>query len=102
MPNDHDPRVPSLPSDKRNIIDAFLREIRTPATVVPGTRGRLLFALDATASRQPTWDSACQLQADMFREAAASAGSTSSSSITAVVTNAGPRSGCRSPSGSAR
>jgi len=33
-------------------------------------RGRLLFALDATMSRQPTWDMACQLQADMFREAA--------------------------------
>jgi hypothetical protein len=29
----------------------------------------LIFALDATASRQPTWDTACQLQADMFREA---------------------------------
>ena len=74
MPNDHDPSVPSLPSDKRNVIDAFLREIRTPATVVPGTRGRLLFALDATASRQPTWDSACRLQANMFREAAAIGG----------------------------
>ena len=28
---------------------------------------RLIFALDATASRQPTWDTACQLQAEMFR-----------------------------------
>jgi hypothetical protein len=74
MSNDHDPGVPSLPCDKRNVVDAFLREIRTPATVVPGTRGRLLFALDATASRQPTWDSACRLQADMFREAAAIGG----------------------------
>ena len=66
MPNDHDLSIPSLPSDKRNAIDTFLREIRTSGTVVPGTRGRLLFALDATASRQPTWDSACRLQADMF------------------------------------
>ena len=33
-------------------------------------RGRLIFALDATASRQPTWDTACQLQAEMFREVA--------------------------------
>ena len=32
--------------------------------------GRLVFALDATMSRQPTWDIACTLQADMFREAA--------------------------------
>ena len=30
-----------------------------------------MFALDATMSRQPTWDMACTLQADMFREAAA-------------------------------
>jgi hypothetical protein len=72
MPNDHDPGVPSLASDKRNVIDAFLREIRTPASVV--TRGRLLFALDATASRQPTWDTACKLQGDMFREAQAIGG----------------------------
>ena len=26
-----------------------------------------MFAIDATASRQPTWDLACELQADMFR-----------------------------------
>ncbi len=44
-----------------------------PATA-PGQRGRLIFALDATMSRQPTWDTACQLQADMFREAAAIGG----------------------------
>lgn len=31
-------------------------------------RGRLIFALDATASRQPTWDRACHLQAEMFME----------------------------------
>ena len=28
-----------------------------------------MFALDATMSRQPTWDQACQIQADMFKEA---------------------------------
>jgi hypothetical protein len=27
---------------------------------------RLLFAIDATASRQPTWDTACHLQREMF------------------------------------
>ena len=31
-----------------------------------GGRGRLLFALDATMSRQPTWDLACSLQSQMF------------------------------------
>ena len=33
-------------------------------------RGRLIFALDATMSRQPTWDTALRLQAEMFEEAA--------------------------------
>lgn len=43
----------------------FLREAaRTPVAAKPS--GRLIFALDATASRQPTWDQACQLQGDMF------------------------------------
>lgn len=47
----------------------FLRQVaKTPATSTP--RGRLIFALDATASRQPTWDRACQLQGDMFAAAA--------------------------------
>ncbi len=31
--------------------------------------GRLVFALDATMSRQPTWDSACEIQAEMFKAA---------------------------------
>jgi hypothetical protein len=39
-----------------------------PAATVDG-RGRLIFALDATMSRQPTWDSAMKLQAEMFDEA---------------------------------
>jgi hypothetical protein len=34
------------------------------------SRGRLIFALDATASRQPAWDLACQLQSEMFAEVA--------------------------------
>jgi hypothetical protein len=32
-------------------------------------RPRLVFALDATGSRQPTWDNACELQASMFAAA---------------------------------
>lgn len=32
-------------------------------------RPRLIFVLDATASRQPTWDKACELQASMFAAA---------------------------------
>ena len=59
----------------RSEIDAFLAHVKGLApTVAAGRRGRLLFALDATMSRQPTWDTACRLQADMFREAAAIGG----------------------------
>jgi hypothetical protein len=71
----HDPtqsrapdRVP--PASSRAEIDAFLTRVSTLGPAVKaGRRGRLVFALDATMSRQPTWDQACVLQADMFREA---------------------------------
>jgi hypothetical protein len=39
-----------------------------------GGRGRIIFALDATASREQTWDTACKLQAEMFREVATAGG----------------------------
>jgi hypothetical protein len=56
-------------------IDAFLNRVKSLGSVTePGRRGRLIFALDATMSRQPTWDTACRLQADMFGEAAAVGG----------------------------
>jgi hypothetical protein len=58
-------------------IDAFLNSVKglgPAAAAEPGQRGRLIFALDATMSRQPTWDSACKLQGEMFREAAAVGG----------------------------
>jgi len=54
-------------------IAAFVETAKqTPAPGASG-RGRLIFALDATMSRQPTWDLAQSLQAKMF-EAAASLG----------------------------
>ena len=56
-------------------IDAFLQRARTLAPpLAPGERGRLIFAMDATMSRQPTWDTACRLQGEMFREAASIGG----------------------------
>src|SRR4051794_25474889 len=63
-------RPPAGPTASRAEIDAFLTRARTLARpTAPGQRGRLIFALDATMSRQPTWDTACRLQADMFKEA---------------------------------
>ncbi len=56
-------------------IDAFVKRARTLAPPVEaGKRGRLIFALDATMSRQPTWDTACRLQGEMFRETASVGG----------------------------
>ncbi|MCC6890739.1 MAG: VWA domain-containing protein [Hyphomicrobiales bacterium] len=63
------------PASSRGEIDAFLSKVKSLGpTVRVGQRGRLIFALDATMSRQPLWDTACKLQADMFREAAAIGG----------------------------
>jgi hypothetical protein len=50
-----------------DVVDRFLAE----QAVSSSRRGTLIFALDATASREETWDAACQLQAEMFREVAA-------------------------------
>ena len=60
-------KAPSSGSSRRDI-DAFLSRVKTAPAVATG-RGRLIFALDATMSRQPTWDAACKLQAEMFEEA---------------------------------
>lgn len=59
---------------RRAEIDAFLERARALGPRAGGGRGRLVFALDATMSRQPTWDLACKLQAEMFDEAAVAGG----------------------------
>ncbi|BCW89008.1 hypothetical protein sos41_21630 [Alphaproteobacteria bacterium SO-S41] len=52
-------------------VAAFLEQLaKVPAPLTGGTAGRLIFALDATMSRQPTWDIASKLQAEMFDAAA--------------------------------
>lgn len=59
----------------RHEIDTFLRKVaETPAVKPAGRRGRLIFAMDATASRSPTWDHACHIQARMFEETSALGG----------------------------
>jgi hypothetical protein len=75
MSKDRSDQTPAPTATSRAEIDAFLSRVNAlgPAAE-PGKRGRLIFALDATMSRQPTWDSACRLQAEMFREAAAVGG----------------------------
>src|SRR5262249_24112778 len=56
----------------RSQFDTFLADLKKRSG--PSTRGRLIFALDATASAEATWDTACKLQAEMFREAASAGG----------------------------
>jgi hypothetical protein len=67
-------KQPSAPSPRAEI-DDFLNKVRALGpTAQSGQRGRLIFALDATMSRQPLWDTACRLQGDMFNETAAIGG----------------------------
>jgi hypothetical protein len=62
--------LPEASASSTEDIAAFVARARAMSPHHSGGRGRLIFALDATMSRQPTWDMACALQADMFREAA--------------------------------
>jgi hypothetical protein len=77
-----DPKLPNKApeSTSSSEVDAFLRKLAAAPspgpTGGPGTaaRGRLIFAMDATASREPTWDRASHLQAEMFKETEALGG----------------------------
>src|SRR6185312_2449964 len=56
-------------------VEAFLRQVASmPAARPASGRGRLVFAMDATASREPTWDRACRLQGEMFEATSALGG----------------------------
>ena len=48
-------------------IDKFLQKVaQTPVKQRDADGSRVVFAMDATASRESTWDSACHLQGQMF------------------------------------
>lgn len=62
------PRHPST-TGSGNELDSFLQQankLPQRSSTAVSSSGRLIFALDATASRQPSWDRACQLQSNMF------------------------------------
>lgn len=64
-----DPRsdqVPAKTASDAEVAD-FVARMRSLSPTTKAGRGRLIFAMDATMSRQPTWDLALALQADMFR-----------------------------------
>lgn len=66
-------KTPAPRARDSNEVDAFLERARSVAPHASG-RGRLIFALDATISRQPTWDLAQSIQGEMFRATAAQGG----------------------------
>jgi hypothetical protein len=77
MPSDQDKSVTghSESSLATSQLDAFLAEVKELASgSSAGGRGRIIFALDATASREQTWDTACKLQAEMFHEVSTAGG----------------------------
>jgi hypothetical protein len=68
-------RLPTAPKAEVSAeVDAFLRDLQRAPPRPPGGRGRLIFALDATASREPSWDRACRIQGEMFEATAALGG----------------------------
>ena len=71
-----DKRLPSTPKsgEVSAEVDAFLRDLQRAPQRPAGGRGRLIFALDATASREHSWDRACRIQGEMFDATAALGG----------------------------
>ena len=56
--------------DKKNkSIDTFIKELSTVPKRNDTNSGKILFGIDATASRQPLWDRACHIQEEMFDSA---------------------------------
>ncbi|ALJ39171.1 VWA domain-containing protein [Azospirillum brasilense] len=67
----------NLPAQQRSTqteVDDFLSRVAALPRATGGPRGRLMFAMDATASREPTWDRACQIQGEMFQATSALGG----------------------------
>ncbi len=57
------------PESATQSVDSFLKKVHSaPPVRRDSSQGRLLFALDATASREPTWHLARKLQSDMFTQ----------------------------------
>lgn len=62
-------RPANLPEPRRAAsaeVDAFVQRLKAMAPAAGTGRGRLVFAMDATMSREPTWDMALSLQGAMF------------------------------------
>jgi hypothetical protein len=58
--------VPAREASADTDVAAFIAKVKSLAPAAAGERGRLVFAMDATMSRAPTWDMALKLQGEMF------------------------------------
>jgi len=67
-------RSPTQAPSAKGEVEAFLRQAAAAPKPHRGRKGRLVFGLDATASREPTWDVAVSIQAEMFETAASVGG----------------------------
>ncbi len=72
MANNERDKLPQRSSGAE--VAEFLRKVAATPAPTSVERGRLIFAMDATASREPTWDTACQIQGQMFTETTALGG----------------------------
>ncbi|MCZ6676498.1 MAG: VWA domain-containing protein [Candidatus Poribacteria bacterium] len=69
----NDKQISKLSS--KSELESFLTKLAATAVVnTLGQRGRLIFSMDATASREPTWNHACHIQGQMFEETTALGG----------------------------
>lgn len=74
---DRDRKLPTERSSSNEVNDFLAKLSATPNVKPAGRRGRrggLVFAMDATASRQPMWDHAAHIQGKMFSETATHGG----------------------------
>ncbi len=65
-------KKPSPPATQANApqvsdVSEFIAKVKELAVGPSEARGRIIFAMDATMSRQPTWDMAMSLQSEMFK-----------------------------------
>ncbi len=66
LANNQAPHEIAPQESNRAEINEFLAQVRSAPSAKAAGKGRLIFAMDATMSRRPTWDMALAVQAEMF------------------------------------
>lgn len=63
---DNQAREPAAQESASGEVADFIKKMKQMPPTATTHQGRLIFAMDATMSRQPTWDMALALQSEMF------------------------------------